>query len=296
MSQPHAALFEQQRKRLMALAYRMLGSLGEAEDAVQDTYLRWHRQAIAELRSPEAWLVTACTRLCIDRLRAAKVARQAYAGPWLPEPIVEPVVAPEAEFEVELAESLSMAFLLVLERLSPAERAAYLLRQAFDYDYAAIAGILGKSEAACRQLVSRAQKHIRDGRPRFGGAEAGLPDLARQLARRFALAAESGDVAAFAGLLADDAMIWSDGGGKARAALNVIHGADRCARFFAGLARKHGPGFSRQFCRVNGQPGFVVFQAGRPVSVFTFGIEQGRIRAIFVVRNPDKLARLDLIH
>ncbi len=292
----HAALFERHRRRLQGLAYRMLGSVGEAEDAVQDTYLRWHGQSLADLRNPEAWLVTACTRLCIDRLRAAKVERAAYTGPWLP----EPVLAAEADFEVELAESLSLAFLLVLERLSPAERAAYLLRQAFDYDYPAIAAILGKSEAACRQLVSRAQKHVQADRPRFGAADnqhqAEARDRARDLARRFAQAAESGDVAAFAGLLADDAMIWSDGGGKARAALNVIHGADRCARFFAGLARKNGPGFSRQFCRVNGQPGFVVFHAGVPVSVFTFGIEQGRIRAIFVVRNPDKLARLDLIH
>jgi RNA polymerase sigma-70 factor (ECF subfamily) len=281
----HAAIFEVHRRRLQALAYRMLGSVGEAEDAVQDTYLRWHRQAIDELRSPEAWLVTACTRLCIDRLRAAKVERAAYTGPWLP----EPVIAPEADFEVELAESLSMAFLLVLERLSPAERAAYLLREAFDYDYPAIATILGKSEAACRQLVSRAQKHIKAERPRFDVDATKAHDLAR----RFAAAAQSGDAAAFAGLLADDAMIWSDGGGKARAALNVIHGADRCARFFAGIALKQPRGLSRRFCRVNGQLGYAVYNGNEPYSVFTFEIVDDRIRSIFVIRNPDKLARLE---
>ncbi|MBP7670128.1 MAG: RNA polymerase sigma-70 factor [Ferrovibrio sp.] len=284
----HADIFERHRRRLQALAYRMLGSLGEAEDAVQDTYLRWHGQQIAALRSSEAWLVTACTRLCIDRLRAAKVEREAYTGPWLP----EPVVSPDAGFEVELAESLSMAFLLVLERLSPPERAAYLLRQAFDYEYPQIAEILGKSEAACRQLVSRAEKHLREERPRFGADAA----AARDLAKRFAAATESGDPAAFAGLLAEDALIWSDGGGKAQAALNVIHGADRCARFFAGIARKRRAGHERRLCRVNGQPGFVVFENGMPVSVFTFEIVENRIRSIFVVRNPDKLARLDLLH
>lgn len=281
----HVAIFETHRRRLQALAYRMLGSVGEAEDAVQDTYLRWHRQAFAELRSPEAWLVTACTRLCIDRLRAAKVARAAYTGPWLP----EPVIAPEADFEVELAESLSMAFLLVLERLSPAERAAYLLREAFDYDYPAIAGILGKTEAACRQLVSRAQKHIKTERPRFDVDAARAHDLAQ----RFAAAAQSGDVAAFAGLLADDAMIWSDGGGKARAALNVIRGADRCARFFAGIAPKHPRGLTRRFCRVNGQIGYALYHGQKPYSVVTFEIVDERIRSVFVIRNPDKLARLE---
>lgn len=295
MSQ-HATLFERHRRRLHGLAYRMLGSVGEAEDAVQDTYLRWHGQSLADLRSPEAWLVTACTRICIDRLRAAKVERAAYTGPWLP----EPVLAAEADFEVELAESLSLAFLLVLERLSPAERAAYLLRQAFDYDYPEIAAILGKSEAACRQLVSRAQKHVQADRPRFGAAErqhqAAARERARDLAQRFAQAAASGDAAAFAGLLAQDAMIWSDGGGKARAALNVIHGADRCARFFAGIAGKQPAGQQSRFCHVNGQPGFVVYQQGQPVSVFSFGIEQDRICAIFVVRNPDKLARLEKLH
>ncbi len=284
----HAQVFERHRRRLQALAYRMLGSLGEAEDAVQDTYLRWHGQEIGALRSPEAWLVTACTRLCIDRLRAAKVEREAYTGPWLP----EPVVSPDAGFEVELAESLSMAFLLVLERLSPPERAAYLLRQAFDYEYPQIADIIGKSEAACRQLVSRAEKHLRDGRPRFD-ADA---SAARDLARRFAAATESGDPAAFAGLLADDAMLWSDGGGKAIAALNVIHGADRCARFFAGIAHKRRDGHSRQLCRVNGQPGYIVYENGAVVSVFTFDIADGVIRGIFVVRNPDKLARLEALH
>lgn len=289
MSEP-AAVFEAHRKRLFALAYRMLGQVGEAEDAVQDTYLRWHRAEHDAIRSAEAWLVTACTRLCIDRLRAAKAAREAYTGTWLPEPLIaEPSVEPAEA----LGHSLSMAFLVVLERLTPAERAAYLLREAFDYDYAEIARMLEKSEAACRQLVSRAQKHLKAARPRFD-ADA---KAAEALAMKFAAATRSADPKAFAAILAQDAMIWSDGGGKALAALNVIRGADRCARFFAGLARKQPPGLRGVFCLVNGQPGFALFTAsGKPYSTLALDIADGAIRNVFITRNPDKLARVPMLH
>ncbi|WP_330886857.1 RNA polymerase sigma-70 factor [Ferrovibrio sp.] len=283
--QDRAALFERHRKRLFGLAYRMLGSVGDAEDAVQDTYLRWHRAEIAEIQTPEAWLVTACTRLCIDRLRAAKVERERYTGTWLPEPLVELDVTAAPG---EMADDLSMALLVVLERLSPAERAAYLLREAFDYDYPQIAAMLKKSEAACRQLVSRAAKRIKEERPRFS-ADA---EAAKALAEKFAAATRAGNVAAFAGLLAKDAMLWSDGGGKALAALNIIHGADKVARFFAGVAPKHPTNLRRQMAWVNGQPGWLLYDGDQPYLALALDIFAGQVRNVFIVRNPDKLARL----
>jgi RNA polymerase sigma-70 factor (ECF subfamily) len=283
MSDRRAAVFEAHRKRLFALAYRMLGAVGEAEDAVQDTYLRWHRADADAVRVPEAWLVTACTRLCIDRLRAAKTARGAYVGPWLPEPVV---AAPDDAGA--LADSLQMAFLLVLERLSPSERAAYLLHEAFDRGYDEIAGIVGKSPAACRQLVSRAARKVREGRPRYAADAA----AARDLARRFAEAAASGDAGAFAALLAADAVVVSDGGGKAVAARNVIAGADRAARFLAGVSRKQPPGLRVRPAAVNGAPGLIGYVAGRPVFALSLAIGEGLIRGVYIVRNPDKLGHL----
>jgi RNA polymerase sigma-70 factor (ECF subfamily) len=286
--------FERHRRRLFGLAYRMLGSVGDAEDAVQDTWLRWHRTDRAAILNPEAWLVTACTRLCIDRLRAAKAERESYPGIWLPEPIITgplvefEVTLPEAETAHEMADDLSMAMLMVLERLTPAERAAYLLREAFDYDYPQIAVALKKSEAACRQLVSRAQKHLKDERPRFAADEA----AARRLAETFAAATKAGDVALFAGLLAEDAMLWSDGGGKASAALNVIHGPDKVARFFAGIRRKQPEGLRRVSARINGQPGWILFEGRVPYLALALDIMDGVVRNVFIMRNPDKLARL----
>jgi RNA polymerase sigma-70 factor, ECF subfamily len=286
-----AAVFEQHRRRLFGLAYRMLGTIGDAEDAVQDAYLRWHRTDTTKVRNPEAWLVTACTRICIDRLRAAKIERQNYTGPWLPEPLIELEVEPAADpaaDPAETADDLSMALLVVLERLSPAERAAWLLREAFDYDYPQIAVVLKKSEAACRQLVSRAQKHLRDEKPRFAADAATL----QQLTETFAAATRAGNVAAFAGLLAEDAMLWSDGGGKAKAALNVIHGADRIARFFAGLAPKQPKTLRRVRARINGQPGWLLFDGAAPYLALALDVVDGVVRNVFIMRNPDKLARL----
>lgn len=281
-----AAIFERHRRRLFSLAYRMLGIVGDAEDAVQDTYLRWHRSDAAKILNPEAWLVTACTRLCIDRLRAAKIERQNYTGPWLPEPLIELDVQPADP--AETADDLSMALLVVLERLSPAERAAWLLREAFDYDYPQIAVVLKKSEAACRQLVSRAQKHLREEKPRFATDAAAL----RQLTDKFAAATRAGNAAAFAGLLAEDALLWSDGGGKAKAALNVIHGADKIARFFAGLAPKQPKTLRRVMARINGQPGWLLFDGAQPYLALALDVADGAVRNVFIMRNPDKLARL----
>lgn len=281
--------FERHRRRLFSLAYRMLGSVGDAEDAVQDTYLRWHRTDTGAVQTPEAWLVTACTRLCIDRLRAVKQERIQYPGIWLPEPLVDlEDAAPGADAQAEAADELSMALLLVLERLTPAERAAYLLREAFDYDYPQIAAALQKTEAACRQLVSRAQKHLKDEQPRFRIEAA----AARELAEKFSAATRAGDAAGFAGLLAQDARVWSDGGGKASAALNVIDGADKVARFFAGIAKKHPPAARHVFAWVNGQPGWLFYDGAVAYQAMALDIEDGVVRRVFIMRNPDKLMRL----
>lgn len=296
---PHAGVdatvndpFTAARPRLIALAYRMLGSMGDAEDAVQETFIRWHGADQAAIRTPAAWLTTACTRLCIDRLRKAKAERAAYVGTWLPEPVaVEP---PEDE---TLGESLSMAFLVMLERLSPSERAAYLLHDVFESDYAAVAAALGKSEQACRQLVSRARKSLNlseDGvrtRPRFTAD----PAHAEALATAFATAARAGDAKTLMAMLAEDAELWSDGGGKAAAALNVIHGADRIARFFVGIRNKQEPGLELVYRPVNGRPGIVGYVGSR--ADFALALEpgtSGRIGAVYIVRNPDKLARLSM--
>lgn len=285
-------IFERHRRRLFGLAYRMLGSVGDAEDAVQDTYLRWYRTDTTAIQTPEAWLVTACTRICIDRLRAAKRERESYPGTWLPEPLVElEISVPPAADGKEMADDLSMALLMVMERLSPAERAAYLLREVFEYDYPQIAVALKKTEPSCRQLVSRAQKHLKEARPRFAADAA----VARSFAEKFSAAAKSGDASAFAGLLAQDAMLWSDGGGKASAALNVIHGADKVSRFFAGIAGKHPPTIRRVFAFVNGQPGLLYYDGTTPYLALALDIVDDVVRNVFIMRNPDKLARLPAI-
>jgi RNA polymerase sigma-70 factor (ECF subfamily) len=277
------ATFEVERPRLRALAYRMLGTLADAEDAVQDTYLRWHRIDRSQVRTPQAWLVSACTRICIDRLRRARTERAAYIGPWLPEPmIVEP--QEPATFD----DTLSLAFLVVLERLSPAERAAWLLHEAFEYDYPAIARALGRNEAACRQLVSRARRHLAAARPRFAPDRA----TADALAARFLKAAVGGDRGAMLELLAPDAELWSDGGGKAIAALNVIIGADRVMRFMAGVSRKQSPRMQRVPARINGMPGVVAWLDGVPYMTLSLDIVDGRVCGVYIVRNPDKLTHL----
>jgi len=282
--------FAAARPRLIALAYRMLGSMSDAEDAVQETFIRWHGADKGAIRTPAAWLTTACTRLCIDRLRKAKAERTAYVGTWLPEPVaVEP---PEDEL---LGESLSLAFLVLLERLSPSERAAYLLHDVFEQDYPAIAAALGKSEQACRQLVSRARKslNVSEDAPKPKPRFAADPGHAEELASAFVGAARAGDTKRLMAMLAEDAELWSDGGGKALAALNVIHGADRIARFFVGIRDKQEPDLMLVYRPVNGRPGVVGYVGAR--ADFALALEPGasdRIGAVYIVRNPDKLARL----
>ena len=280
-----ASTFEPLRARLYGIAYRMLGSRADAEDIVQEAYLRWHRAPADEIRSAEAWLVTTTSRLCIDRLRAAQAERAAYIGPWLPEPLVGEAAAPPADASTELASSLSVAFLAVLERLAPEERAAFLLHEVFDSDYTEIAQILGKSEAACRQIVSRARKRVRDDRPRVHVSE-----IARKtVLERFVTALLAQDKPALMQLLAADVTWTSDGGGKAKAARKVVHGADHVARFVIGVIGRFAPRVQLRPITVNGELGLALYGEGLLISIISIRTDGTRILDVFTVLNPDKL-------
>lgn len=278
--------FEANRGRLKRLAYRMLGSVSEAEDAVQDAWIRW-RRAPADVADPAAWLVRATTRLCLDRLRAAKVEREAYKGPWLPEPLIEPLT----EDPVEKAEEVSVAFLLALERLSPLERAVFLLHDVFDQDYAEVAQTLERSEAAVRQLASRAREHVREARPRFTVDR----DRALQLAGAFMAAAARADMSGLTNLLAQDAIMVTDGGGKRKAALRVLVGRDDILDLLQGLHWRHAlPTLERLVpARINGLMGFVIHYDDGPATMAFEMDEEGRIAAIYQVRNPEKLRHVE---
>jgi RNA polymerase sigma-70 factor (ECF subfamily) len=280
--------FERHRPRLFGIAYRMLGSRADAEDVLQDAYLRWHRGAPDELRSPEAWLVTTVTRLCIDRLRAARREREQYVGPWLPEPLIADAAdaAVPADASAELSSSLSVAFLVVLEQLEPDERAAFLLHEVFETGYAEIAEILGKSEAACRQIVSRARKRVRGQRPR-----AQVSDAARRsVLERFVSAIQAQDKAALLELVAEKASWTSDGGGRARAALKVIRGRERVTRFALAVLGRHTDQFAFEMTAVNGEPALAIKVGGQLFSVITVRTDGLRILDVYTVLNPEKLA------
>jgi RNA polymerase sigma-70 factor, ECF subfamily len=281
--------FEEHRPALTRLAYRMLGSLADADDVLQEAYLRWAREDREAVGSPKSYLYAMVTNLCIDHQRARDARRERYVGPWLPEPVVEPAETRPTD-RAEIAESVSLAFLVLLESLSPVERAAYLLRRVFDYAYEEIAELLGKSEANCRQLVSRAEASIDERRPRFEPD----PSDADRIAREFLHACTTGDLDGLTRLLGDEAVLYSDGGGKVKAALVPIHGADKIARFLLGILKKAPPDMRIYPVRVNGQPGFLATESGSAVSVTTFGIDQGRVRQVFVVSNPEKLTRVEL--
>ncbi len=279
----HDTLFAALRPRLFSIAYRMLGIRADAEDVVQDAWLRWHGSDKDGVRSAEAWLVTTVTRLAIDRLRTREAEREAYIGWWLPEPLVEVEDTPERV--LEQAGEVSVAFMWVLERLSPDERAAFLMRQVFDSDYADIAGVLDKSEAACRQLVHRAQERIRQERPRFSVSR----DAHRELLMKFMQAAGSGDRAAMRGLMSDDVQLVSDGGGKVRSFLRILQGAGRVAGVFWSLEHQHPRQVAYRPALVNGEPGLLRYVGGKLESAQSFIVDEGRIVAVFVMRNPDKL-------
>lgn len=277
------AQFEEVRKNLFLLAYRMLGMRADAEDVVQDAYLRWLNASDEEIRMPKPYLTTVVSRLSLDMLKSAQRKREIYTGQWLPEPLVEPF----GSERLELAESLSMAFLHVLELLSPTERVAFLLREAFEASYAELAAILETTEENCRQIVARARKHIRTNRPRY------VADPAKhmQVLREFVTACASGDPARLAGLLREDAVMYSDGGGKVLAAPNPILGGDRIARFFAGVMKKaQFDALRAEILMVNGQPGVLVFAGNDVQSVMSLALdENNKVARIFLVVNPEKL-------
>jgi len=275
--------FEAHRRLLFSIAYRMLGSVAEAEDMVQEAFLRWQGAPQAEVASPKAYLSTVVTRLCIDQLRSGRAQRELYVGPWLP----EPVRTDDGVDRVD-AESISMAFLVLLESLSPPERAAYLLHEVFDYSHAEVAGILGKAEATCRQLYHRARQQVTARRPRFAATR----EQHGRLLGRFIAACSAGDLAGLTRLLAADVTAWSDSGGKARAARRPVRGADAVARLFVGLAKKGGAGLFPEITDLNGWPALILRDGDRVDSVVALETDGTRIHAVHVLRNPDKLARL----
>jgi RNA polymerase sigma-70 factor (ECF subfamily) len=277
--------FEAHRRALIGLAYRMLGSRAEAEDVVQDAYLRWHAVDPGTIEEPRRYLGRVVTRLCLDRMKSAKARHEIYVGQWLPEPVVDEVF--DAEHAGDLARDLSVALMLILERLSPLERAAFLLHDVFGLDFAEVSGALGRGEAACRQLAARARAHIDAGRPRFPASQ----EEGHRLAAAFHEAAASGDLHRLTQLLAQDAVLYSDGGGKRAAALKPIYGADKILRFLAGVTRKN-TALQTMHVRaatINGLAGFVMREADGSASTMAFECSAGRIVAIYVVRNPEKL-------
>lgn len=283
-----ADAFAEHRRLLFSIAYRMTGSAGDADDLVQEAFLRLERarQDGAAIDEPRAWLAAVTTRLAIDHLRSARVRRESYVGPWLPEPLLADE-APGPDEHAEMADSLSQAFLVLLETLSPVERAVFLLREVFGYDYGEVAGLVGRREDHCRQILARARRRVEDGRPRF------TPDRRRraELLERFLAASDRGDVTALEELLAEDVVLYSDGGGKANAARRPILGAAKVIRLMTSIARKRRDATVRRLA-VNGEPGAAVVAAdGTLTDVLTIDVAEDRIRAVYIVRNPDKLAR-----
>lgn len=286
-SSERAAVFERHRARLHGLAYRMLGSRAEADDVVQEAWLRWDRAATGEIRAPEAWLVTATTRLAIDRLRQLRAERDSYIGPWLPEPLTLDA-APPADHAAELASDLSVAFLAVLERLAPEERAAFLLHELFDSGYGEIARILGKSETACRQIVSRARKRVREDRPRVHVS----PEARTRLLDGLLCALRTRDPKQLVKILSADATWTSDGGGKTKAAKKVVRGADRVARFASGIYDRFLCKVEFRHATVNGEAGFALFHEGGLIAVMGIQTDGQRILGVYSILNPDKLRGL----
>lgn len=279
--------FTTHRSLLFGIAYRMLGRVSEAQDIVQEAWLRWQRQDAAEVDSPKAWLVATVTRLCIDHLRSARHQREEYYGVWLPEPLVESQAASPAD-TAALADSLSMAFMMMLEALSPNERAVFLLREVFDYEYAEIATIVGKGEANCRQIVRRAKASL----ARPPAAPPPPSERARRVVQQFLAAMATGEVGDLLALLTDDATFYSDGGGRVTAAGRPIRGADRISRFFVGIRDRQPPEPEVEFTLVNGRAGALMKSRGAVYNAVSFEFDGDRIRTIYIVRNPDKLQHL----
>lgn len=280
-----AASFDPLRPRLTRIAYRMLGSVADAEDVVQDAFLRWMGADREAIREPEAFLRRVVTRLCLDQLKSARARRETYVGPWLPEPVVEE----EAE-----ADDVTLPLMLALERLTPLERAAFLLHDVFGLPFDEIAETIGRDAAAARQLASRARTHVRAARPRFDmPKEKGL-----EIAAAFFHASRSGDMSALRGLLADDVSVYSDGGGKVHAGLRPILGIEDVMKLHGSLARFFAKEMSRveRWGMINGLPGFVTREPGGVLQTTALAIEDGKIIGIYIMRNPDKLRHLGAVH
>jgi RNA polymerase sigma-70 factor (ECF subfamily) len=284
MDEP-TATFEAERRRLFAIAYRMLGSAAEAEDAVQEAWLRFAGADAGAIASPSAWLAAVVTRICLDQLKSARARRESYVGPWLPEPL------PTDERDAVDPESISVAFLLLLESLSPLERAVYLLHEVFEYRHGEVAAIVGRDEATCRQLLHRAREAIAARRPRFRPTR----EAHQRLLGGFLQAIASGDVGGLRALLADDVRAHSDGGGKAHAARKVVEGADDVARLLVGLYKKAEPSLPLEVevADVNGWPSLIVRLQGRPFEVLTLDTDGEKILAVHMQLNPEKLARFE---
>jgi RNA polymerase sigma-70 factor (ECF subfamily) len=283
------ATFDQYRGLLFSVAYRMLGSVADAEDMLQETFIGWQGASDDEIRNPRAYLVTIVSRLCINHMQSARVQREQYVGQWLPEPIVTAIGSDPLAL-VRIDESISMAFLVLLERLNPIERAVFLLREVFEYDYPEIATVLDQTEANCRQILHRARKHVEAMRPRFKPSA----EKQNELLRGFLRATGSGDIAGLISLLAEDVVMHTDGGGKAFAVPNLVHGASNVARAIVIGRDKFRPkeNVESRMVSVNGAPGVVSYVNGKPSFVFTIDAGEDRIRSIFFITNPEKLAHI----
>jgi RNA polymerase sigma-70 factor (ECF subfamily) len=278
-------VFAEHRGLLFTVAYEMLGSAADAEDVLQESWLRWADVLHDEVRDPRAYLVRVVTRQSLNRLRTLQRQRETYVGPWLPEPLL---TAPDVVEDVELADSVSFAMLVVLETLSPLERAVFVLREVFGFEYDEIAAATERTPTAVRQLASRARKHVEARRPRTT-----VPSDTEEITARFLLAASSGEIQPLMDLLAPDVVLLSDGGGKKQAALRPLHGADKVARWFVGVLRKEADvEFGVEWTHANGHPAALLYADGELDSVGTVYVEDGRITQIYLVRNPDKLAGL----
>lgn len=288
MTDPDLATFEQHRPYLKGLAYRMLGSVSEAEDILQDAWLKWHRQATGDIANPRAYLATLVSRLCLDRWNEASRRRETYVGPWLPEPLVADISTPSPEDSLDW--DVSYALMLALERLSPLERAAFLLHDVFGLGFVDVAQALGRSEAACRQLAKRARGNVQADRPRFTVPS----DENRRIAEAFFTASRQGDETALRELLVEQAVLHSDGGGVRPAALRLITGIDKLCRLFVSLVRKARTPQPRwcRFLMVNGLPGFLTVEQDGIPQTLAVNILDGRITDIYLTRNPEKLAHL----
>jgi RNA polymerase sigma-70 factor (ECF subfamily) len=282
-------IFEDRRGAMTGLAYRMLGSRADAEDVVQDAWIRWRGVESGEVANPAGFLNKVVTRLCLDRLKSARARREVYVGEWLPEPVVD---GDHTDFgQSALGEDLTVAFLLALERLTPLERAAFLLHDVFDAPFADVAKTLGRSEAACRQLAARAREHVKAGKPRYQPSA----EEEQRLTGAFLAAAMTGDESLLRGILAQDVVMHSDGGGVAKATINPVYGLEKAVRLVLGIKKKWPApeGATARLARINGAPGLVLSHDGVVFQTMALEITDGRIAAVYTMRNPDKLARLN---